>query len=483
MGARNDAGLEARLEAEDFDCERLQVSRVVGVEKISKLYRYEIFAASLEPEGLDVGAAIGRAAALVFIDGDTVIRRVSGMIAEATDMLDSETAFTTYRLVLVPRAFQLTLVDTQEIYVDTSIPKILEAKAHNVGLADDCELRLLSEYTPREYVVQFGETDLALISRLTEHLGVSFFFEQKDDRDHLVFTDHVSGFRKVAGAETAPFRKRGDRNGVFKLEYTTKVIPGLYAVSDYDYEKPQVDLTSTSTLEGGFGGGVIEWGSNFKEPKDGVRLAQVRTEERLVDATVLSGKSSVCTFTAGARVLIEDHPRVGEMEVLITEVRHEWTQAALASGVAEQTYENTFRAIPANLMYRPPRVTPRPRIHGVMSGLIDTPPGVQVEHAWIDSQGRYLVRVLFDTAPPGERKASLPIRMAQAHSGPNYGIHHPLRPGTEVLLAFVGGDPDRPIIIGSAPNGVTPTPVVDADHTLHRVRTWSGVLVEIDDGG
>ncbi len=483
MGASNDAGLEARLEAEDFDCERLQVSRILGTEGISQLYRFEIFAASLDPEGLDLQSVIGRAAALVFSEGGVPIRRITGMIAEGTDMLDSETAFTTYRLVLVPRAFQLTLVETQEIYVETSIPKILEAKARNVGLEGDIDLRLLGEYPPREFVVQFGETDLAFASRLTEHLGVSFFFEQKDDRDLLVFTDHRAGFRRAPGAETVTFRRRGDQSGVFKLDFTTKVIPGLYAVSDYDYEKPQIDLTSTSTLEGGFGGGVIEWGTNFKEPKEGVRLAQVRTEERLADATQLVGKSSVCTLSAGARVVIQDHPRLGELEVLVTHVTHEWTQSALASGVNEQRYQNSFRSIPANMMYRPPRATPRPRIHGLMSGIVDTAPGIEVEHAWLDAQGRYIIRILFDTAPPGERKASLPIRMAQAHSGPNYGIHYPLRPGTEVLLAFVGGDPDRPIIVGSVPNGVTPTPVVDADHTLHRIRTWSGVLVEIDDGG
>ena len=483
MGARNDAGLEARLEAEDFDCERLQVSRITGSEGISRLYRFEVFLASTDPDGLDLQSVIGRAAAIVFTDGGALVRRISGMISEATDMLDSETAFTTYRLVLVPRAFQLTLVETQEIYVDASIPSILEAKAKNVGLEADLDLRLLGEYPPREFVVQFGETDLAFASRLTEHLGASFFFEQKDDRDLLVFTDHRAGFRRTAGAETVTFRRRGDQGGIFRLDFTAKVIPGLYAVADYDYEKPQVDLTSTSTLEGGFGGGVVEWGSNFKEPKEGVRLAQVRTEERLADASQLHGKSSVCTLSAGARVVIEDPPRLGEMEVLVTEVTHEWTQAALASGVAEQRYQNSFRAIPANMMYRPPRVTPRPRIHGLMSGIVDTAPGVTVEHAWLDAQGRYIIRVLFDTAPPGERKASLPIRMAQAHSGPNYGIHYPLRPGTEVLLAFVGGDPDRPIIVGSVPNGVTPTPVVDADHTLHRIRTWSGVLVEIDDGG
>lgn len=474
--------LEARLEAEDFDCERLQVSRVNGSEAVSQLFRFEVFVTSLDPDGLDLGRAVGRSAALAFFENGVEARRVSGMISEATDLLDSETAFTSYRLVLVPRAFQLTLVETQEIYIDRSIPQILAAKLRNIGLEDDSELRLLAEYPVREFVVQFAETDLAFASRLAEHLGISFFFEQKDGRDRIVFTDHRNGFHPAAGGFGVPFRRRGETTGIFRLDLTQKVIPGLYAVSDYDYEKPLVDLTSTSELKDGFGGGVVEWGGNFKEPREGLHLAQVRTEERLVEGTSFQGKSSVCGLSAGARFVVEDHPRLGRIELLVTHVSHELTQSALASGDADVHYVNSFKAVFAQSTYRPPRLTPKPRIHGVMSGIVDTAPGVEVEHPWLDEKGRYTIRVLFDTAASGERKASLPIRMAQAHSGPNYGVHHPLRPGTEVLLAFVGGDPDRPVIVGSAPNGVTPTPVASADHTLHRVRTWSGVLVEIDDG-
>jgi type VI secretion system secreted protein VgrG len=482
MGERSDVPLEVRLEAEDFATDRLQISRLSGSESISELFRFEVEVACLDPDGLDLQKVIGHFAALSFLVDGNEVRRVHGIISEGTDRLDSETAFASYRLVLVPRAFQLTLVQTQEVYIDLSIVDIISAKAKNIGIHDDLVFRLTGEYPVREFVVQFGETDLAFVSRLTEHLGVSFFFEQIDGRDRLIFTDHKDGFLRTDGAESAAFRRRGEQGGIYRLDATQKIFPTVHAVCDYDYEKPGVDLTSTSTIEDGFGGGVVEWGTHFTEPRDGLRLAQVRTEERLVDALSFRGESSVCTLTAGSRVFVDDHPRLGRPELLVIEVTHELTQSALGSGVATPRYTNTFRAVFASGTYRPPRRTPRPRIHGIMSGIVDTAPGVEVEHAWLDAKGRYTIRILFDTATQGEKRASLPIRMAQAHSGPNYGIHHPLRPGTEVLLAFVGGDPDRPIIVGSVPNGVTPTPVVDAEHTLHRVRTWSGVLVEIDDG-
>jgi type VI secretion system secreted protein VgrG len=473
---------EILLESGEFPCERLHVITLSGREHISQLFRFEITLASRDPAGLDP-KAVGATATLVFLLDGVELRRVHGMIAEVTDSLDSETAFGTYRLVFVPRAWRLTLVETQEIYIDQSVPEIIRQKLEQVGLAEDFELRLLGDYPRREFVVQYRETDLAFISRLVEHLGVSFFFEHREGRDRLVFTDHPHGFPPLEGAARLHFRPRGEQIGVYRLDITSRVIPALYVVSDYNYERPQVDLTSNCELKDGYGGGVIEWGTHFQAPEQGAVLAQIRAQERLVDSLSVGGESAACAIAAGGRFVLEDHPRLSHPQLLVIEVEHHARQAVLGGDADEKPhYRNTFRTMPASATYRPHRLTPRPRIHGVQSGIIDTAPGVDVEHPWLDQHGRYMVRVLFDTAASAERKASLPIRMAQPHSGPNYGIHFPLRPGVEVLLVFVDGDPDRPIIVGSVPNAITPTPVFDAEPTMHRIRTASGVLVEIDDG-
>ena len=108
--------------------------------------------------------------------------------------------------------------------------------------------------------------------------------------------------------------------------------------------------------------------------------------------------------------------------------------------------------------------------------------GAVGKFAKIDGEGRYVVKFLFDTAPPGERKASRAVRRIQPTAGPNYGMHFPLRPGVEVLMVFIDGDPDRPIIVGAVPNPVTPTPVDAGVSTKNRIRTESGVLFEIEDG-
>jgi type VI secretion system secreted protein VgrG len=210
----------------------------------------------------------------------------------------------------------------------------------------------------------------------------------------------------------------------------------------------------------------------------------VRAEERQATELVYTGRSTIPAMTAGATCSIEGHPHLADPRLLITEVTHEASQATMLAGSPgdERPYTNTFRAIPASRTYRPPRVTPKPRIPGVVTGIIDDPTNASSgQNAMIDDEGRYTVRFLFDTAAPGERRASRPIRMAQPHAGAGYGTHFPLKPGIEVLIAFVNGDPDRPIIAGAVPNPLTPSPVVASNAKLNRIVTVSGVRFDIKD--
>ena len=143
-------------------------------------------------------------------------------------------------------------------------------------------------------------------------------------------------------------------------------------------------------------------------------------------------------------------------------------------------YENHFVALAADVPFRPARTTPKPTVPGVVTGIVEGV-GDRVDLSHLDDQGRYRIRFLFDSAPAGERQASHPVRMAQPHAGPDYGMHFPLKPGIEVIMGFVNGDPDRPIVLGSVPNPVTRSPVDVGTKTLNRIKTESGVVIEIAD--
>jgi type VI secretion system secreted protein VgrG len=253
-----------------------------------------------------------------------------------------------------------------------------------------------------------------------------------------------------------------------------------------------VDLTGEHELPEGHSGGVVENGAHVKTPEESAALAKIRAEEQQVEQLVYTGESDLPMFSAGRRFTLESaipaefsnvRPSSPTTMLVLVEVTHEASFSVLTHGGEgdERHYKNTFRAIPDEHTYRPPRLTPRPRIHGLITGIVDPGPGEEVgREAKLDTWGRYMVRFLFDTAEH-KGKQSHPIRMMQPHAGANYGMHFPLKPGVEVLLGFIDGDPDRPLIVGATYRPDTPSPVTSVDPTMNRLKSESGVIIEIYD--
>ena len=469
--------VEMRLESEDFACEKLQIHLVRGKEAISRLFSFDIEVVCLDPAGLDPAAVTGARATIVVLRSDEEVRRIHGMIAAVQQELDDQVEFHTYTLRLVPRVYGLGLVETQELFLDTNVPAILTQKLEALGLGPaDFQLRLSASYADRDLFVQYKESDLAFVSRLAEHLGMSFVFEH-EDQDRIVFLDEQSTFPELPPARLRP---RGDRRDVYQLAVRTQVVPALYVVQDYNYRTPQVDLTGSHELPGGYAGGVIEHGGHFKTTEEAAALARSRAEERQVEQRVYTGESDLPAFSAGRRFALEGpHP----MRLLLVEVEHDARFPTLVHGGQgdERHYKNTFRAIPEEHTYRPPRVTPRPRISGLVTGIIEHGIELGVER-WsvLDAWGRYTVRFLFDTAGH-DQKQSRQIRMLQPHVGTNYGMHFPLKPGTEVLIGFVDGDPDRPLIVGAVYRPDIPSPVATPNHVINKLKSESGIVIEMKD--
>lgn len=469
-----------RIEGEALDGSRVEVARLTGSEAISRLYELDLLLVCRDNDGLDIEALVGSRVAVIFERGGEELRTIYGVIASARDRMEVESAHATYAITVAPRAHLLTLVETCDAYLDMSLPEVIRMKLGEIGLTEpnDVELRLYETYERRDFIVQYKETDLAFLSRLSEHVGMSFFFEQRDGRDVIVFTDAQGGFPITPGGAEIAFRSRGERRDLFELEEAVKMIPGSYLVQDYNYRTPQVALTGRADVPAGVGG-VVEYGAHVKTPEEASKLARIRAQERVASRRVFHGKSDVARLGAGMIARIEGHPR-GDVELTIVEVRHRYESPTLLGGSGQGGYDNELRAIPSSRTYRPPRVTPKPRVHGVVTGVIDAE-SEGAEYAEVDDQGRYRVRFLFDTTGPDKGKGSRPIRMAQPHAGPGYGMHFPLRPGIEVIITFVDGDPDRPIIAATVPNPLTASPVTSGNAPRNVIRTGSGNEINIDD--
>jgi type VI secretion system secreted protein VgrG len=385
-----------------------------------------------------------------------------------------------HRIELAPRTTQLGLVETQDVYLGLSVPEILQQKLELHGFeSEDVSTRLRDGYATRELIVQYGESDLAFVSRLAEEAGITLVFDADGDTDRLLLVDATSAFEEL----DAPLRyvERGEEDGLFDLATERCRIPSSYYVQDYNDRTPLVDPVGQHALEGEAAGGVVEYGSHARTPDEAAAIAKRRAEERLCRKIVHTATTTHLGALVGRRFRIADAPGLDERERLLgVAIEHELRLPVDgdATGV-NAVYRGTLTALSGEVPFRPARTTPRPRMPGVVTGIVQPGPNGEVGGvARLTDDGRYTVQLHFDTADRSNQKASHPIRMAQPFAGRGNGMHFPLVPGTEVVVAFANGDPDRPVIVGALPNPLSPNPIgADEAHT-HRIRSAAGVTLE-----
>ena len=482
----NQGDVELRLSSKHIDCDNLRLHRLEATERMSQLYELVLDVVAVG-DALDLDALTGAELEVLVTERDQTLRTFGGMVTlvEEGRSLGKrvDRNMHPYRLVVHPQLFLATLVETLDVHLDTTLPAILEQKLTLFDLTPGTGSMLTFEhgYPEREMTVQYRETDLAFLSRLCEHWGVYYFFDHTAEQ-RVIFADSRDGYLPLPGDDASVgYHERGDDQGIYALDLVRRIIPAHYVCRDYNDQTPALELQQETNLDEGFGGGVIEYGSDYRTADQGERIVTVRSQERLATERVFRGKSVDPRFAPGFVFELGGHPR-HDGGFLLTEVVHRAVQPVEGWGADEgKQYENDFTAIPSARTYRPPRVTPIPRVHGLVSGIVETEQGALEKFAKIDDQGRYTVRFLFDTAGPGERKASCPVRMMQPLAGPNYGVHFPLKPGTEVTLAFLDGNLDRPVITGAVPNPITPTPVSSPVSTKSRIKTRSGIVIEFED--
>ncbi len=478
--------VEPRLESEAFKCDRLYVYVVSGRESLSRPFSFDVQLVVTDGEALDLETVIAAEVCLVLSRGEAVVRRVHGIVTEAHRLAELQSGMAAYRIVIEPRITRLSYVFNLEVFVKRSVDDIVTSKLEKFGLAQgtDFEWRLNDALPTQELTIQYRETDLAFVSRLLEHHGLCYYFEHLETHDKLIITDNAAAFTTL-GRESVSYRGRGEQMDVYEMAYRRRLVPKNYICRDYSYNNPNLRLQSerVSLAEGDFGG-VFDYGLHFQTIDQGNALARKLADRHLADRDVYSGESDLPDFAPGHTWSLTDHPS-DNPNLLVVEVTHELTRPARGAATTDaHAYKNHFTAIPGARMYRPPLLTALPRIHGFLHAVVQTDPnGTVSQYAELDAEGRYLVKFRFDySAAQDGQASSCRLRLMQSSAGPGYGTHFPLRPGVEVLVAFIDGNPDRAIIVGAAPNAVTPSPVGASNSRKSRIRTGSGGLIEIDDG-
>jgi len=465
-----------------------------GEERLSGLYRFDITLIS-EKEDIDLGSVVQSPARFIIhrSEGDDVI--FSGILSNF-EQLQQINEYTVYRATLVPKLWFLTLIHHNQVFLNMDLKEILEAVLKDGGLNSlDYEFRLKGEYPKLEYVCQYGETHFNFMSRWCEREGIYYFFEHSEEGEKVIFTDtHISHIESPHGGTLTYSPPSGlgheHREEIIQsFVCRCNTMPKKVFLKDYNYRKPSLELSASAIVDERGRGEVYLYGEHFRTPEEGNRLAKIRAEEILCRKEEFFGDSTVPFIQPGFRFKLQRHYREDfNRQYLTIEVIHEGSQTGyLISGISEALsdrerrvyYQNQFTAIPASVQFRPKRQAQKPKIVGTINAKIDA--AGSGKYAELDDQGRYKVILPFDLSGRKDGKASTWLRMLQPYAGPDHGMHFPLHKGTEVLLSFIDGDPDRPIIVGAVPNPENPSQVTSEDQTMCKITTSGGNKIHMED--
>ena len=472
-------------------------TRVVGfrgTEGISKPYVFEVFLtiASEESHEFDFGDAVSARATLVLDrqDGRPPFA-FHGTLSELS-LIHEMGGRALVRALLVPRLWRLSQTFHSRIFTDQTIPDILKATLEEGGLtSDDYAFKLAGQYKTEEHVCQYQESHLDFLSRWMEREGMYYYFEQGDDGDKVIISDHRS-FQHELHEQKVRFYALGgndvsSKEALHSFVCRHRALPGSVRLRDYDYTKPTLNISGGATVSKMGMGEINVHGDRFFSPDAGKRLAQLRAEELLAREVVFTGSGTSFYLRAGFTFSLEDHPRSSfDTKYLAAEVEHYGNQAASTPEMkrytgldSDEVYRVDVTALPEKTQFRAERRAAWPRIYGTEHGVIDGE--AESDYAQIDDHGRYAVRFAFDESDLKPGKASTWVRMLQPHGGDIEGWHFPLRKGTEVLFTFLGGDPDRPVIAGVVPNALTPSAVTRGNHTKNVIQTGGRNRLELED--
>jgi type VI secretion system secreted protein VgrG len=473
-----------------------EAAKTIGFEareRLGRPFTADVYLTCADAGALELLDVIGAKASLVVELPEQGPMAFHGHIS-AFSLLRMEGKLSLYRATLTPRLAGLAESSHSRVFTKLALRDIVAQVLSEYQLAEgtDFELTLADPPPTEEHVSQYKESDLDFLHRWMEREGWTYYFDQEGDVERVVIVDAKTAHTSLRTKAVRYFpQHEGDgtaRDSFRELSRRSSATPAGIRIKDYDYMKPGLEVVGTAAISAQGLGELATYGARVFTPDAATRLARLRSEEVLARAITYKATGAAAHLRAGYTFDLYDHPR-GSMNraYLITEARHvgvepslgeEW--GALLPKVSHRdVYSVEIDAIEAETQFRGASVTPWPQIDGFENATIDGPS--TSPYAQIDDEGRYVLKLHYDESPNKDGNASTRVRMAQPHAGSVEGFHFPLRKGTEVICAFLGGDPDRPVIVGVVPNATTMSKVVDTNRTQNIVQTGSGNFFTLED--
>ena len=453
-------------------------------EQISRLFQYEL---ELLSNTLDINLddILGQNITVNFQRTDGEIRHFNGHVSRFSQV-GNLGEFVRYHATLRPWFWFLTRTADCRIFQEMTVPDII-AQVFRDNNFTDFKDTLTGAYRTWDYCVQYRETDFNFISRLMEQEGIYYYFIHEDGKHTLVLCDSISSHSLMPGYEEVPFfpLQEGlhrERDHVYDWSLTREVQPGAFATKDFDFKKPGANLSAQYSIPRSHAHAeyeVYDYPGEYSEAADGSNYARTRIEEVQIQHELAVGQGNANGLATGALFKLTKYP--------LSDQNREYLLAAAHYEIGPVEYESTggsggtpavvcnFTAINSFDIYRPPRITPKPIVQGPQTAIVVGKAG---EEIWTDEYGRVKVQFHWDRYGKKDENSSCWVRVAQLWAGATWGGIHIPRIGQEVIVEFLEGDPDRPIITGRVYNNDSMPP-----YTLPANATQSGIKSRSSKGG
>ncbi|MEO8198846.1 MAG: type VI secretion system tip protein TssI/VgrG [Thermoanaerobaculia bacterium] len=447
----------------------LLLQRFQGREAISEPFQFEVGMLSLDT-AIDPKKLIGKAASIKLVLADGSYRIIHGMFSSFQQYERGEDKLVAYTGILVPWLWFLTLHYDCRIFQNKSVIDIIEQIFKDRGFSD-YKIQTNGSYAKRDYCVQYRETDFNFVSRLMEEEGIFYYFEHTESKHTLILADKSSSLPPCPGKGKADYSSAWagwlSEDVVLAITREHRAFTGKVTLQDYNFETPSTSLRANI---GNDKYEVYDYPGDYQARGDGEKVAGIRLEQQEARQCTLQGKGNCRSFLPGYRFDLKSHYR--------DDMNTSYVLTAVVSKASDNTYrsvpdaepfayENFFEAIPKTVPYRPPFRARKSAVQGVQTAEVVGKAG---EEIWVDKYGRVKVQFFWDREGKKDEKSSCWVRVSQSWAGKNWGWVTLPRIGQEVIVEFLEGDPDRPIITGRVYNAEQMPP-----YSLPANQTQSGI--------
>lgn len=460
----------------------LRLKSMNGHEALGRPFRYELELLAEQAE-VDVDKLIGAPMTIEVRLPDEGLRRFCGLVTSFGEA-GGFGRYARFHAVLEPWFAVLEFSTDCRIFQALPVPEIAKSVFRDHGFSD-FEERLYETYREWEYMVQYRESAFAFISRLMEQEGIYYHFRHEDDRHFLVLSDSSSSHDPAGGYEEIPYyppgQTRREHECVTSFHRVRQMQSGAVALTDFDFKRPKVSLMAEVSDPGSYAHAsfeVYDFPGEYEVAAVGQDLAKRRLEERQAAYERFEGTGDVAGVGVGQLFKLTNHPLEGHnKEYLVVESQYTLVVNGYESADQglDESFHWSFSAIDSRRPFRTPVRTKKPLIRGPQTAVVVGPGG---EEVWVDEFGRIKVQFHWDRVGQKNENSSCWVRVSQAWAGAGFGVVTLPRIGQEVVVEFLEGDPDRPLVTGRVYNADNMPPYKLPDN-----KTQSGIKSRSSKGG